>query len=409
MENLNIYTNNYQSLIIEESAKTNEAKWLVNHRLQALEKLDTLDKPKIERVDYSTWPLWEVSFDFGEKKTEKNKSLVSNFQNTGVEVIDFKEMNTEKDHDFKKIYEKFIASKETDFFTAFTTAFLTEGLFIYVPKNLEVEEIIELSFLQNNAVHTNRHVLIYAEKNSKIEIVEKYQNIAGKTEGNMNILVHVMAEDNAIVQYSALDQLDKFTNAYIKRTGTTGKDAIINWAIGALNDGNVIEDVHVELNGKGSTSDVKIVAISHQQQTQGINVKITNNAWHTIGNIFQHGVVLDQATLTFNGIGHILNAAKNSDAQQESRVLMLSDEARADANPILLIDENEVEAGHAASISRVDQENLYYLTSRGLRKKQAEKLIIRGFLGIVLSEISIKKVREELIEMIERKLKDYGN
>jgi ABC-type transport system involved in Fe-S cluster assembly, permease component len=88
---------------------------------------------------------------------------------------------------------------------------------------------------------------------------------------------------------------------------------------------------------------------------------------------------------------------------------MLSDNARADANPILLIDEYEVQAGHAASVSRVDQEQLYYLMSRGLEQKQAEKLMIRGFLGIVLSEISIKEVRQELIDTIERKLAQYDN
>ena len=88
---------------------------------------------------------------------------------------------------------------------------------------------------------------------------------------------------------------------------------------------------------------------------------------------------------------------------------MLSDEARADANPILLIDEFEVQAGHAASVSRVDKEQLYYLMSRGLDQLQAEKLVILGFLGIVLKEISLPSVREQLIDRIERKLTHYGN
>ena len=176
-----------------------------------------------------------------------------------------------------------------------------------------------------------------------------------------------------------------------------------------MNDGNVIEDVRVNLQGQGSASDVKTVAITHNNQVQGINVNVTNIGSHSLGNIYQHGVALDESTLTFNGIGHILKNSKNSDAQQESRVLMLSDDARADANPILLIDEYVVQAGHAASISRVNQEQLYYLMSRGLESKQAEKLIIRGFLGNVLNEIPIPEVRQELIHTIERKLAKYDN
>ncbi|MCH3490266.1 SufD family Fe-S cluster assembly protein, partial [Enterococcus faecium] len=91
--------------------------------------------------------------------------------------------------------------------------------------------------------------------------------------------------------------------------------------------------------------------------------RVTNKAPHTIGHILQHGVIREKGTLTFNGIGHILKGAKGADAQQESRVLMLSDKARGDANPILLIDENEVTAGHAASVGRVDPEEMYYLMS----------------------------------------------
>ncbi len=85
---------------------------------------------------------------------------------------------------------------------------------------------------------------------------------------------------------------------------------------------------------------------------------------------------------------------------------MLSTKARGDANPILLIDDNAVTAGHAASVGRVDQDQLYYLMSRGLSKEIAERLVIRGFLGPVLTAIPSRKVQTELSDMIERKLID---
>ncbi|MCT6647080.1 SufD family Fe-S cluster assembly protein, partial [Enterococcus faecalis] len=84
--------------------------------------------------------------------------------------------------------------------------------------------------------------------------------------------------------------------------------------------------------------------------------------------------------------------------------LMLSDKARSDANPILLIDENEVTAGHAASIGQVDPEDMYYLMSRGLDKDTAERLVIRGFLGAVIAEIPVKEVRENIISVLDQKL-----
>ena len=133
---------------------------------------------------------------------------------------------------------------------------------------------------------------------------------------------------------------------------------------------------------------------------------MTNIGPRSIGHILQHGVILEDATLTFNGIGHILKGAKGADAQQENRVLMLSRTARGDANPLLLIDENDVQAGHAASVGRVDEQQMYYLMSRGLSKEVAQRLVIRGFLGAVLSEIPDKNVRQQLTDTIERKLID---
>ena len=101
---------------------------------------------------------------------------------------------------------------------------------------------------------------------------------------------------------------------------------------------------------------------------------------------------------------HTLAERATADAQQESRVLMLSDKARSDANPILLIDENEVTAGHAASIGQVDPEDMYYLMSRGLDQETAERLVIRGFLGAVITEIPVKEVRDEMISVTDTKL-----
>ena len=124
------------------------------------------------------------------------------------------------------------------------------------------------------------------------------------------------------------------------------------------------------------------------------------------GHILQHGVILAKSSLIFNGIGHIIHGAKGADAQQESRVLMLSTKARGDANPILLIDDNDVSAGHAASVGRVNEEQLYYLMSRGLPKKLAERLVIRGFLGPSLTAVPSISVRKRLSDMIEEKLID---
>ena len=214
--------------------------------------------------------------------------------------------------------------------------------------------------------------------------------------------MEVIAQAGSQIKFSAIDRLGENVTAYISRRGKLEDDSMIDWAIGVMNEGNVIADFDSDLFGRGSHADMKVVALSRGKQTQGIDSRVTNYGCNSIGNILQHGVILEKGTLTFNGIGHIIKGAKGADAQQESRVLMLSDKARSDANPILLIDENDVTAGHAASIGQVDPEDMYYLMSRGLDQATAERLVVRGFLGSVIVEIPVKEVRAEMIENIDK-------
>ena len=150
---------------------------------------------------------------------------------------------------------------------------------------------------------------------------------------------------------------------------------------------------------------MNVIAITIGDQVQGLNTVVNNYGKKSDGRILQHGVILQKSCLVFNGIGHVMKGAKGANAQQENRVLMLSRSARGDANPILLIDDNDVFAGHAASVGRVDDQQLYYLMSRGLPKPLAERLVIRGFLGPVLTKIP-EASRQPLFEMVERKLID---
>lgn len=172
-----------------------------------------------------------------------------------------------------------------------------------------------------------------------------------------------------------------------------------------MNDGNTISENVTNLMGDGSYADTKTVTIGRGNQTQNFTTKVVHFGKHSEGWILKHGVQKDSATSIFNGIGKIEHGASKSNAQQSSRVLMLDEKARGDANPILLIDEDDVMAGHAASVGRVDPTQLYYLMSRGIPKREAERLVIHGFLAPVVNELPIEGVKAQLVEVIERKVR----
>ncbi|CEL91078.1 Fe-S cluster assembly protein SufD [Streptococcus sanguinis] len=412
-----------KELIQEFSQLHAEPDWLFQLRQQAFDKIDQLELPRIERVKFHRWNLGDGHISESEALTsvpdftalDDNLKLVQVGTQTVLEQLPadlaeqgviFTDFHTALE-EIPELVEKHFMSAvkyDEDKLAAYHTAYFNSGAVLYVPDNVEIDQPIEGIFYQDSEsdVPFNKHILIIAGKHSKVNYLERLETYGeGAVPVTANITVEVIAQAGAQIKFSAIDRLGENVTAYISRRGKLDNDAMIDWAIGVMNEGNVVADFDSDLYGKGSHADMKVVALSSGKQVQGIDTRVTNYGCNSIGNILQHGVILEKGTLTFNGIGHIIKGAKGADAQQESRVLMLSDQARSDANPILLIDENDVTAGHAASIGQVDPEDMYYLMSRGLDKATAERLVVRGFLGSVIVEIPVKEVRDEMIENID--------
>ena len=412
--------------ILTFSQSKAEPTWLQEKRLAAFDKIDDLELPRIERVKFQRWNLGDgtitespisanvpdfTSFGENPKLVQLGtqtvlESLPAKLVEQGVVFTDFHSALEE----IPQVIEKYFATAlkfDEDKLSAYHTAYFNSGSVLYVPDNVEIDLPLEGIFLQDSTsnVPLNKHVLIIAGRHAKVNYLERFETIGDSdVKATANIAVEVLAQAGSQVKFAAIDRLGNNITTYISRRGRLDNDASIDWALGVMNEGNVIADFDSDLIGNGSHAELKVVAASSGRQIQGIDTRVTNYGNNSIGHILQHGVILERGTLTFNGIGHIIKGAKGADAQQESRVLMLSDKARSDANPILLIDENEVTAGHAASIGQVDPEDMYYLMSRGIDKETAERLVIRGFLGTVITEIPVKAVRDEMIAVLDEKL-----
>lgn len=414
-----------QSIIDFSQAKA-EPTWLQERRLAAFDKIDDLALPAIERVKFHRWNLGDGTIAESDLATtvpdftvlDNHPMLVQVGTQTVFEQVPaelaakglvFTDFYTALE-EIPELIERYFGTAlayDEDKLAAYHAAYFNSAAILYVPDNLEIDQPIEGIYYQDStsSVPFNKHVLIIAGKNSRFSYLERFENLgAGQEKTSANISVEVLALEGSQVKFSAIDRLGKDLTTYISRRGRHSQNAMIDWALGVMNEGNVIADFDSDLIGDGSHANLKVVAASSGRQVQGIDTRVTNYGRHSVGHILQHGVILERGTLTFNGIGHIIKGAKGADAQQESRVLMLSDQARSDANPILLIDENDVTAGHAASIGQVDPEDMYYLMSRGLDKDTAERLVIRGFLGTVITEIPVKEVRDEMVSVLDKKL-----
>jgi Fe-S cluster assembly protein SufD len=419
------------------SKETSEPAWFEELRLKALAEFDQLPMPRPDKTKIDKWnftqfaqhtvksapytslaelpeevkALIDVDSENNNLYIQRNQtpaflSLSEELKSQGVIFTDIFTAAKEHGDLLKKYYMTQAINADEHRLTALNAALVNGGVFLYIPKNVEVSEPIHAIYVHDNdQANLFNHVIVVAEDNSKVTYVENYISTMEVSTTVANILTEVIVNTNAKVQFGAVDTLAKGITTYVNRRGVVGRDARIEWALGLMNEGNTISDNTTNLIGDGSYGDTKTVVVGRGEQTQNFTTKVVHFGRNSEGYILKHGVMKDSATSIFNGIGKIEHGASKSNAEQESRVLMLSEKARGDANPILLIDEDDVTAGHAASVGRVDPVQLYYLMSRGIRKEEAERLVIHGFLAPVVNQLPIEGVKKQLTEVIERKVR----
>lgn len=390
--------------LLNFSHKNNGSSWLTDLRIKSFERLEELDYPKMQRFSYQDWPLikkedfsWSNQADFSLKEEQKL------LEKKGIILTDIFTASKKYPELMQSTLGSVIKHNE-DKLTAYHYAYLNSGLFLYIPKDTILTEPITISLSPTQDTYIS-HLLIVADNNSKVKFLEEIQDKEKKA-SSASLMVELVARPGSHIEFSSLDELSQDTTLYFNRRAKIEKDAHVEWAIAFMNDCNTLGDLDSELVGEGSFADSKAIAVTTANQKVGINNRVTNRGPHSTGLINQRGVLLENSRLIFNGIGQIVHGAHGSKADQQNRVLMMSDEAHGDANPLLLIDENDVIAAHAASVGPVDKVQMNYLMSRGIPYDQAQRLVIRGFLGAVLDAIPNKDVRRKMIDILERKLID---
>ncbi len=405
-------------------SNTNEPTWFLNTRKLALYKSYTLPFPKLESMELERWNLFNVDFSTLRLENEGNVEIAE----YGINSDDFaviQKNNTivhinipEKYADKIVIRDIFSAMNDdhikdsfmsvVDYAESKVTAvhytLLNAGLFIDVKDNAVIEEPLQYIVISDKEQSLFNHVTIQVGNNAKFNFIENFVNNQKDDKAPFSFVSEVVAHDGAKVNYSSITNQPGQKRGTILRRGLTYKDSLINWNVAAMDEADVYHDNTTNILGDGSEANLKIVTLGVKEQKTYFNSEVVNQGLSSKGDILQHGVLLDRSHIVFNGVGFIVKGATGSNAYQSSRMLTLSSEAKADANPMLLIDENDVMAGHGASLGRIDEEQLYYLQSRGLTRKESSRLLVHGFLSPVISELTVDKIKELVTVLIDEKI-----
>lgn len=297
-----------------------------------------------------------------------------------------------------------------DQLTAWHAAVWNGGVYLYVPSKVTLPEPIQIILFLDDAEATFApHILVVAEQDSRVQLVMHVMSTHASAQTPQPTLVtstmmEVFAQPRSHVHIALVHEMGEHITEVCYRRAVIGQDATVQWVIGELSDGWSIADTQSLLLGPRAQSEMHVIGLGSQEQRIHQTTRAVHRGKASESNMVTRVVMRQSATAIINGITKIEHGATRANGQQTERILMLSPTARGDANPILLIDEDDVKAGHAASVGQVNPEQIYYLMSRGIPRKEAERLLIQGFLAPTIAAIPMERVRTQLTSRVERKL-----
>ena len=296
---------------------------------------------------------------------------------------------------------------EDDKFGALNGAFFTAGTFLYVPKGLSIKiPFRNIVLLRSRGTGAFSHNIIVAEENTKVTFLqEAYSKLDSDRQGPAlySEVTEIYLGEAAEVNFASLQNFEDDVHSLVNRRSIAGRDSRMNWTVGHIGGGITRSRMDSVLSGQGATAEDVEVVFGAGEQRFDVVTNLTHQAPHTTGHVLARGVLRDSARSIFKGMIRIEAGAKNSNSYLAEHAMILSKKARADAIPGLEIETNEVKATHSASVSQIDEEQVFYMMARGLTESEAQRLIILGFLHPAVKRIPLRTVRAIIQYLIEEK------
>ena len=296
-----------------------------------------------------------------------------------------------------------IATQNT--FDALHGAFWQGGYVLHVPKGVRVEVPLRVYIRLSEEQHADlSHVLVIAEENSEVVILEDNASINQDAGGFHSGAVEIFAGQNANVTYVQVQNWNRQVWNFASHRAVVSKDAHLCWVTasfgGRLNKLNQA----IVLEGNGAHAQMLGLAFTDARQHLDISTAQEHVSPHTSSDLLYRTVLKDRSQTAWGGNIYVYPAANYTDAYQKNDNLLLSERAHADTLPGLEIQAHEVRCTHGATAGKIDTDQVFYLMSRGVPYAQAEKLIVDGFFEPVMERVPMESVREELQEFVSRKL-----
>lgn len=283
----------------------------------------------------------------------------------------------------------------------------TDGVLIYVPRNVVCKEPVKVTLAVDSAgAATHWRTLIVLEEGAQAEVWEHYGSESDETDALLNTVVELSVGQNANLHYIATQDLSENAWLFSSQRSEIERDGKLDWAALGFGGGNGKVRMTTNLAGQGSEAKVTGGYAGGNGQHLDYDTLQEHAAEDTFSDLAFRGVLADRSTAVWRGMIKVDEGAQRTDAFQECRNMLLSSDAHADSIPGLEILADDVACTHAAAIVQVDRDQLFYLNSRGLSEDDSRSLVVEGFLQALVERLGEGPVRDEIAARIEERLEE---
>ena len=287
-------------------------------------------------------------------------------------------------------------------FAALNTAVWSGGSFIYVPKGVHVEIPLQAYFRINTEnMGQFERTLIIADEGSYVHYVEGCTAPIYKTDSLHSAVVEIVVKKNARVRYTTIQNWSNNVYNLVTKRATCEEGATMEWIDGNIGSKVTMKYPAVFLMGEHARGETLSIAFAGEGQHQDAGAKMVHAAPNTSSSIVSKSVARGGGRTSYRGLVQVLEGAENSKSSVVCDALLVDTISRSDTYPYVDVREDDVQMGHEATVSKVSDDQLFYLMSRGLSEEEAMAMVVRGFVEPIARELPMEYALElnRLIEL----------
>ncbi|HEX8430869.1 MAG TPA: Fe-S cluster assembly protein SufB [Longimicrobium sp.] len=428
-----------ESVVREISAQKNEPDWMLQNRLKAL-----------KHAQKRPWPTWGgdlsgLNFDdiyFYVRPNEKTgrtwdevpETIKNTFEKLGIpdqerrilagvgaqyesEVVYhslkeewenagviFKGMDDglREHEDLVREYFGTVVPFRDNLFAAVNTAVWSGGSFVYIPKDVKLDMPLQAYFrINSESMGQFERTLIIVEEGAQVQYIEGCTAPTYARDSFHSGVIEIIVKDNARCRYTTIQNWSHNVYNLVTQRSVVGRNGTMEWVDGNLGSKLTMKYPSCYLNGEGARGEILSIAYAGPGQHQDAGGKVVHNAPHTSSRIVSKSISRGSGRSSYRGLLKVETGAHHARSNVECDALLLDEEARTDTYPYIEINDEQAQIGHEATVSKIGDEQLFYLMSRGLSEDAAATMVVRGFIEPIAKELPLEYAVElnRLIEL----------